>query len=224
MALVCLVVGLAATAVFAGAATASARGCCVGSAPTYTYDASTKKLTITFSTPANSQPNSIAIRSSCTLGPDGVITGTLLGAPGVGIVSPFTYPWDPASGFPTVFCFQVVFSCFLQPETSCPGGSSIVLAPPVKVDITAAEAQKPTPVTAELGKVPPSNGTKACDSARARIKYVNGEIQKAVANLNFADKLGNSATQKVRQKQLQKRLSDLQAQLAAAVAAGKKAC
>lgn len=207
-----------------GEAAAAPSGCCVGSPPTYSYDASTRKLTITFSTPADSRPNFIIFRTSGTLGPNGLISGDQLSAPGVNIVSP--YPYDVPAFFPNLFYFQVVFSCALTPPTSCPGGDSMVVAPPVKVDLAASapSAKKTQPVTANLARVPRSNGTKACEKARSRIKQLNGEIRKAVANLNFVNKLDASETQKVRQQQLQKRLSDLQRQLAAAVAAGKQAC
>lgn len=207
-----------------GEAAAAPSGCCVGNPPTYSYDASTRKLTITFDTPADSRPNFIVFRTSGTLGPDGVITGDRLSAPGVDIVSPYRY--DVPAFFPDVFYFQVVFFCALTPPTSCPGGDSMVVAPPVKVDLAASapSAAKPQPVTASLARVPRSNGTKACEKARSRIKQLNGEIRKAVANLNFVNKLDASETQKLRRQQLQKRLGDLQRQLAVAVAAGKKAC
>jgi hypothetical protein len=189
----------------------------------------TRKVTFTFSTPANYKPNWLNVGNSGTLRPDGSIKATA-GPDLRGKASPYTYEdWGPAPGWPTVLYFQIAYSCTLPPtdtgETTCPGGENIVYGSPVKVDIAApASPSKPKPVSAQLGKVPPRNGTKACDTARARITYLNGEIKKAVANLNFVNKLDNSTTQKVRKQQLQKRLNDLQGQLSAAVAAGKKSC
>lgn len=185
----------------------------------------TRKVTFTFSTPANYKPNWMIVGTSgLALGPNGNIRGGA-GGPSVS-ASPYTYAdWGPAPGWQSVMYFQIAYSCTLLPTEACPGGEVVAYGSPVKVDITAPAApSKPKPVSAHLGQVPPRNGTKACDTARSRIMYLNGEIKKAVANLNFADKLGNSTTQKVRKQQLQKRLNDLQGLLSAAVAAGKKSC
>lgn len=221
----CVALGSAGTLLLAGPAAAAPRSCCIAPAPTYSVEPGTRKVTFTFSTPANYKPDWMNVGNSGTLRPDGSIKPTH-GPDLRGKASPYTYEdWGPAPGWPTVQYFQIAYSCTLYPTEACPGGEQIVYGSPVKVDITAPAApSKPKPVSADLAQVPPRNGTKACDTARARIVYLNGEIKKAVANLNFANKLGNSTTQKVRKQQLQKRLNDLQGQLPAAVAAGKKSC
>ncbi len=74
-------------------------------------------------------------------------------------------------------------------------------------------------VTARLAEVPPSNGKKACDTARARVQYLNGEIQKVAGNLKFTP-----ADNDVRLQQLQTRLARLQADLGPAYSAAVLAC
>ena len=68
-----------------------------------------------------------------------------------------------------------------------------VLSTPVEVNVGKAGGTAKT-VTVTPTAVPKSNGTKACDAARAKIVYANSEIRRVVNNLNFANKLNDNAS------------------------------
>lgn len=135
-----------------------------------------------------------------------------------GASSPLTVKVDAAGDF----WVQLVFNCDSWEDEKC-DGSYIHASKPVQVRVGKAPTVKTTAKTAPL---PADNGTAACRAARARIKYLNQELEKAVANLNVVNRLsGNAGVQKTRRQQLQTRISRLESELGTkAVPQGKTAC
>jgi len=77
--------------------------------------------------------------------------------------------------------------------------------------------------TAKTAPLPPDNGTTPCRQARQRISYLNGELEKAVANLNFPNP--DPKIEQVRRQELELRISRLEKELHnQAVPLAKRAC
>lgn len=211
--------------------------CCVDAGLTATYDATSKQITASFNVPypgleahnivwGPTQDSLKHVTGGGTARNTGTINPPTLGGPTSGRLT------FPVTGVGDILV-QVTFQCQWSAADKCMPGKSgdaidldWVLSTPVKVNIGKADGTtKPTVVRVTPTAVPKSNGSKACNAARAKIVYANSEIQKAVNNLNVANALNDNAkVQTIRQKQLTQRLAQLRGLIAVYAKNAAKAC